>query len=243
MKTLKTFESFVLNEKKKNYTEADHKKDKMRIADIQTKAEKKAEKNGTSVEEEMCKLAQTQANRIGSYDKAFYRGKAADEAGLQDIAEIFWKRADELEDDLVNESSEMWNSSQDSFKSRWDSDDDNDDEGGLVLTIEGEKYPSKWFYIHDAIMNGILEDYCQISSIDHEIIDEYGVWYAEQMGDNDDYMDIDTMTEMILQDFDVELGMLFQFLEEKEYIDRTPLSVTIEGEDEDGEEFELYYEK
>ena len=69
MKSLKTYESFVLNENKKNYTATDHKKDKMRIADIKIKAEAFAAKRGTSVEEEMAKLATTQSNRIKSYDK------------------------------------------------------------------------------------------------------------------------------------------------------------------------------
>jgi len=90
-------------------------------------------------------------------------------------------------------------------------------------------------------MNGILENYCEINSWD-EILDEYGVWYAEQHDSDDNYIDMDMLTDMILQDFDVELGMLFQFLEEKDYTS-VPETVTIEGYDEDGEEWELYYDK
>lgn len=83
MKNLKNWEQFF----EKNYTAGDKKKDSRRIEDMQEKSRDK---------DHLLRLAQTMANRITSYDKAYNRGLAAEEQGLFDVADIFFDRADEL---------------------------------------------------------------------------------------------------------------------------------------------------
>lgn len=85
MKTIKTWEQF--NEGKKNYTKSDREKDLRRVDDMQAKAKD---------ENHLLRLAQTMANAITNYDKAYNRGMAAEAANLPKVAEIFFKRADEL---------------------------------------------------------------------------------------------------------------------------------------------------
>jgi len=72
---------------KKKYTAADKAKDVMRITDMAAKAKD---------HNHMLRLAQTMANAIKSYDKAYNRGLAAENEGFEDIADIFFDRANEL---------------------------------------------------------------------------------------------------------------------------------------------------
>jgi ribosome-binding protein aMBF1 (putative translation factor) len=69
------------------YMEVDS-KDRMRISDIIDKA-----KGDDSKEKQ---LAQTMANKIKDYDKAIRRGRAAEEEGQKELAEIFFARAKQL---------------------------------------------------------------------------------------------------------------------------------------------------
>jgi len=96
---LKKFEVFV-NEKK-SYTPAMKKKDSRRIEDIVEKGYKISDKKGTNPDEEMIKLATTQANRIKDYDKAYNRGLAAESDNWHDVAKVFFDRAKELK---INEN-------------------------------------------------------------------------------------------------------------------------------------------
>ena len=91
---IQNFNDF-LNEKK--YTDFDRKKDIIRIADIVRKGTEIADKKGTNPEDEMIKLAKTQANRITNIEKAHNRGLAAEEDNYHDIAAIFFDREKELE--------------------------------------------------------------------------------------------------------------------------------------------------
>jgi len=101
---IKKFEEFILLEK--NYTPSMRKKDVRRIEDIVEKGQKAADKRGSNPDEEMIKLAVTQANRIKDYDKAHNRGLAAESENLHDVAKVFFDRAKELNEHL-NESKKV----------------------------------------------------------------------------------------------------------------------------------------
>jgi len=83
---IKLFESFV-NEKKKNYTAGDKRKDNRRIEDMLTKSKD---------DEHFLKLAKTMANSIKNGEKAYNRGLAAQAQQHKEVADIFLDRAKEL---------------------------------------------------------------------------------------------------------------------------------------------------
>lgn len=220
MKKLKTFEKFVNESKKKNYTAADHKKDVRRLEDIQEKAEKMSAKRGTSVEEEMIKLAKTQANRIKNGEKAYYRGTAASKMGMKDVAKIFLDISDKLlKGEKVKESTDY-------------------DEPGLILNIDGDI--SKWYYVNDAIQNGILEDYCDV---DDDILEDYGQYLVDNDNKYDDYVNIDDLTDMIIEDFEIELNKFFKFLNDRDEKFNIPDRISISGFDDEGDDWDLEYEQ
>lgn len=81
---IKTFKQFEA----KKYTDKDMEKDVMRIDDMVKKSD--------GDDKQLLRLAQTMASRITSYDKAYYRGLAAEDQNYNDVAKIFFNRADEL---------------------------------------------------------------------------------------------------------------------------------------------------
>ncbi len=197
-----------INEKK-NYTEAERKKDYRRIEDIVEKGHAKADKNGTDADYEMEKLATTQANRIKDADKAYHRGCAAEDGNWHNVAEIFFKRSEKLK--KVNENVQ--------------------ETGQILLKVNGGS-PTTWFFIQDAIQNGLLEE---TLGVDDFILEEYA------NDKNIDYLDISDLTDMLIEDFETELGNLLEYLIRIDYLDQDITSVSIEGEDEDGEYHELDY--
>ena len=206
-----------INEKKAEYTRAEWKKDGVRIGDIVEKAEERAAKNGTSVDYEKMKLATTQANRIKKYIKAKNRGETAQGAGEDEISKIFFNRANAIEKEKNmqkrNESSEYGGQ----------------ESGKITLTVNGGS-PTTWYYLSDAIQNGLLEETLEI---DDFILEEYA------NDKNIDYLDIDDLTDMLIEDFEEELGNLLEYLIRIDYLGQDISSVSIEGEDEDGEYHEL----
>jgi hypothetical protein len=101
----------------------------------------------------------------------------------------------------------------------------NDEVGEINLYYNGEG-PTTWFFIQDAIRDGLLEE--KLDLID-DIIIEY-----------DDELDMETLTDNIIDDFEPELDKLLDFLINKGYLDSKP-TIEIEGEDEDGDYWEFTY--
>ena len=84
MKVIKSFNQFEA----KKYSDKDMEKDVKRIDDMAKKAGKD--------KSQLLRLAQTMANRITNYEKAYYRGSAAEDQNYHDVAKIFYARAEEL---------------------------------------------------------------------------------------------------------------------------------------------------
>lgn len=74
-------------------------KDEKRISDMADKADDKVEKKDADFEEEILKLAQRMADSIGSSDKAYRRGRAAEEENFHEVAAVFFERAEDLWED------------------------------------------------------------------------------------------------------------------------------------------------
>ena len=88
---IKSWEKF--NELKK-YSDSDMAKDVDRIESMV----RRSTEDGKLDKKKLIKLATTMANTIKSYDKAYYRGLAAEEENYHDVAKIFYNRADEIKD-------------------------------------------------------------------------------------------------------------------------------------------------
>jgi len=115
-----------------------------------------------------------------------------------------------------------------------------DEVGEILLTYDGQS-PTTWFYIQDAILDGLLEEKLQM---DDAICEEFAQYYADMTGEIDqddvDYFTMEELATMIEQDFDKTLDILFDYLIEVEYLDKKP-SVEISGNDEQEEEWEFSY--
>ena len=111
---------------------------------------------------------------------------------------------------------------------------DDDEVGGINLKVNGAR-PTTWYFLSDAIMNGLLE---QTLDLNDEILEQYG----ENIGI--DYLSMEDLTDMLIEDFETELGNLLSFLIEMNYLSQDISSVSIEGEDEDGEyhEYDFFLE-
>jgi len=107
------------------------------------------------------------------------------------------------------------------------------DEEGELLLYYGENSPTTWFYIQDAIKDGLLD---VNFDIDDDIVEQIG-----QTCFNDEYMTQDDLCDMIMNDFEDSLQKIFEFLLEHDIIDDV-VSIKIEGYDEDGEEWNFSYE-
>ena len=82
MKNIQNWKKF--NEE---YSKKDIEKDVKRIEDMKTKSRD---------DEHMLSLSKTMASRITNYEKAHNRALAAEEQNYHDVAEVFFKRAEEL---------------------------------------------------------------------------------------------------------------------------------------------------
>ena len=83
MKNIDTFQQFEA----KNYTAGDKLKDTRRVGDMVKRSKD---------DEHLLRLAKTMANSIRSYDKAYNRGKAAEDQNEHDVAKVFFDRAKSL---------------------------------------------------------------------------------------------------------------------------------------------------
>jgi len=107
------------------------------------------------------------------------------------------------------------------------------DEEGTILLYYGENSPITWFYIQDAIKDGLLDERFDIND---DIIEEIG-----QSCFDDEYMIQDDLCDIIIDDFESSLQKIFEFLLENDIIDEE-VSVKIKGNDEEGEDWEFSYE-
>ena len=107
-----------------------------------------------------------------------------------------------------------------------------DDEIGELLLIYNDGSPTTWFYIQDAIINGLLDEKLQLDDL---TIEEIGIVCF----DNEN-MTEDELCDNIIDDFQGTLQTLFDYLVKEDILDDHP-SVEIRGFDEDGG-WEFYYE-
>lgn len=115
----------------------------------------------------------------------------------------------------------------------------NDEVGTLELWWDG-KGPSTWFFITDAIKDGIMEEKLQLDDDMLQGFAEYLVGLGEIEEDSVEWFDMEELSVMIEQDFESTLNNLFDWLMEENMIDHKP-SVEIHGEDEEGEEYDFSY--
>ncbi|MCF7866985.1 hypothetical protein K9L67_06195 [Candidatus Woesearchaeota archaeon] len=108
----------------------------------------------------------------------------------------------------------------------------NDDEGQILLYYD-DNSPTTWFFIQDAIKDGLLDERF---GIDDDIIEDIG-----QSCFDEEYITQDDLCDMIMDDFEGSLRKIFEYLLENGIVDEE-VSVKIEGEDEDGEDWDFYYE-
>jgi len=221
MKTIQNWEQF--NEAaKKNYTAADVKKDFRRIEDIVEKGHDIADKKGTKADDEMLKLAVVQANKITNVVKAENRGKAAEEENYHSIAKVFFDRAKELIKKL-NEDVYSYGVP----REKWS---DDEEIGGIELKVD-DKHITHWYYLSDAIQNGLLEEYFDMSDGECEE-------YAKFAGIEDaEYVGLQELSDMLQQDFDEVMDSLTDFLNIDE------ITIEIKGNGEDGDYAEIEYFK
>ena len=110
-----------------------------------------------------------------------------------------------------------------------------DEEYGKILLNYGNDLPTTWYYIEDAIINGLLDEKLQL---DEDIIETFceEQSYEEMCGQQD-------LCDMLIQDFDNVLNRLLNYLKENDMLDEIPSSVIINGTDEKGEEWALEWHK
>ena len=107
-----------------------------------------------------------------------------------------------------------------------------EDPGNILLTYNGES-PTTWYYVEDAIINGLLDEKLQLNE---EIIEAFCL---EKL--YDELCTQQELADYLIQDFDNVLSRLLDYLKENEIIDEMPSSVEITGFDEDGEEYDLQW--
>ena len=103
--------------------------------------------------------------------------------------------------------------------------------GEILLSVNSQK-PTTWFFIEDAIRDGLLDE---VLDIDEEIVDLYGESIGEEM------MSMEELSDIISQDFQYEIEKLLTFLDNNDYLSDYFTTITIQGFDEDGEEYDLEY--
>jgi len=108
-----------------------------------------------------------------------------------------------------------------------------DDEVGQIELIFDGGSPTTWYYISDAINNGLLDERLGLND---EILSEYATKLELEFDD----LSMETLSDNIIYDFENELNNLFEFLIERGDLDHKP-SVEISGTDENGEEYEFSY--
>lgn len=111
--------------------------------------------------------------------------------------------------------------------------DDYEEMGKVVLNVDGRK--TTWYYVADAIKNGLLEE---TLDLEDEHIEEL---FASHQ---DDIYDIDSLGEVIPLEFDQVLLDLFNRIingtHASEQVPDLPNFISITGDEEDGEQDVMY---
>lgn len=108
------------------------------------------------------------------------------------------------------------------------------DSGYLQLIIDGEVH-SNWFYLRDAIENGLLEEYFDLEVEDLPWTKYFPVEYY-------DLADITDMIENCVETEDWEdLEIFLKMVEDYGY--GVPDSISFVGETEDSEHYDITYER
>jgi hypothetical protein len=109
---------------------------------------------------------------------------------------------------------------------------ENDEDSGELLLFYGSDLPTTWYYIEDAVINGLFDEKLQI---DEDVIEEFceNELYEENCNSQD-------LADSLIQDFDNVIFRLINYLYKNEIIDEKK-PIRIEGFDEQGEEWGFEY--
>ncbi len=112
---------------------------------------------------------------------------------------------------------------------------DDVNELGKLLLIYDDDIQTTWFYILDAIINGLFEETWQL---DDETVEDIGI----KCFDNN-YMSQEDLYDEIIENFQGSLQKILDYLLEIDFlIEDTYPTIKIQGTDEDGEDWNFYYE-
>jgi len=109
-----------------------------------------------------------------------------------------------------------------------------DEKPGKILLYFNDDSPTSWYYINDAIIDGLFIEKLDLNDDD---VEEFGksvnIEYYE-------YMDMIDLVGMIINNEDETFKLLFDWMVEEGIIDKHP-TIRIKGKDEDGEKYNITY--
>lgn len=109
-----------------------------------------------------------------------------------------------------------------------------DEEPGKILLYFNDDSPTTWYYINDALIDGLFIEKLDLSE---EQVEEFGKSVNVEFYE---YMDMNDLADMIVDD-EVTFKLLFDWMIEEGIIDKHP-TILIKGKDEDGEKYNISYE-
>jgi hypothetical protein len=108
-----------------------------------------------------------------------------------------------------------------------------DEEPGKILLYFNDDGPTTWYYINDALIDGLFIEKLDLSN---EQVEDFGNSIEEE------YMDMYDLGDYIIYQThpDEAFKLLFDWMIEQGLIDKHP-TIHIMGEDEDGENYDISY--
>jgi hypothetical protein len=113
-----------------------------------------------------------------------------------------------------------------------------DEEMGKILLYFNEDSPTTWYYINDAIIDGLFIEKLDLND---EEVEAFGNSIDEE------YLDMNDLADMIVyndvsynENSDKILELLSDWMIEEGLIEKHPI-IRIVGEDEDGESYDISY--
>lgn len=106
-----------------------------------------------------------------------------------------------------------------------------DEEPGKILLYFNDDSPTTWYYINDALIDGLFIEKLDLSDED---VEAFGNSIEEE------YMDMNDLVDYITGDPDDSFKMLFDWMIGEGLIDKHP-TIRIKGKDEDGEKYNISY--
>ena len=106
-----------------------------------------------------------------------------------------------------------------------------DEEPGKILLYFNDDEPTTWYYINDALIDGLFIEKLDLSDED---VEAFGNSIEEE------YMDMNDLVDYITGDPDDSFKMLFDWMIGEGLIDKHP-TIRIKGKDEDGEKYNISY--